>query len=175
MSGNVLWKCSVVAAALVLAGCTGEPKSDTGYVGTWKTGTDWIESTIAIVRAADGFATRVSVVTSDGKRAVRCDWDGRCEEYVEGRLTSTYDMSTWVDEDTGHLMLESRRHILVPEEREEYQLDELVVGDDGLTLWAYSRERGGQRFSADRRPKRSYTKFSDRVTDPPRGGGRSPR
>ena len=156
-----------LALALVFLTSCAEPRTDTGYVGTWTSSTDWIETRVAIVAHAEGYLTRVSLRTADGKRTLRCDWSGRCDERVEGTLTSTYAFRTWADEETGHVMIESRRTVLVPERREEVQLDELIVSDDGLTLWAHSHERAGQAFPAGRRPKRAYEKYSDRVEDPP--------
>jgi len=161
---------AILATALLAGGCA-EPRSNTGYAGTWRQDTAWMESTIAIAPRGDGYAVRFSVASTDGKRTVRCDWSGRCEERVDGRLVSTFEVESWEDPETGHLMVSSRRTILTPPEREEYQLDELEVSPDGLELWAHSHERGGQTFEEGRRPKRSYPKFSDRVEDPPEGGG----
>jgi hypothetical protein len=156
---------------VLAAGCA--PKvSDTGYVGTWKGGSDRATSTIAIFRGEHGYRFRWKVDSADGRWRVRCSWDGRCEEHVDGMKAADYVFVTREDPETGHLLVECTGKVSRPKPADIHYVDELVVSPGGLQLWSYSRERGGQRFQGDARPKRSFRKVADEVGDPPREGAR---
>jgi hypothetical protein len=137
-------------------------------VGTWALGSPQATSTIAIFRDDAGYRFRWKLETPSGKWRVRCDWDGRCEEYVDGEKAADYVFTTRQDSATGHLLVECTGKVIKPKRAEIHYLDELVVEPGGLTLWSYSIERGGQRFEGNARPKRSYRKVADEVGEKPR-------
>jgi hypothetical protein len=162
----------LLAALGGVVACTPEVRvSNTGYEGTWSRGTERAMSTIAFVRDGDGMRFRWSVRSDDDKWSVRCGWDGRCEEYVDGVKTSEYTFRTWEDEETGHVMLECTGRVFLPKELDVHYVDELVLEPDGLVMWSYSLERGGQTYEGDARPKRKFEKVSDAVADPPDDAG----
>lgn len=135
-----------LAAAVTLA-CSGAPElSDTGYVGIWSRGSDdRAVSTIAIVRDGEAYRFKWNVDTADGSRSVRCGWDGRCEETVDGAKTIDYTFRTWTDPETGHLFVECRGRGVRPERDVQiHYVSELMVDDGGLSLLAHERERDGK-------------------------------
>ncbi len=161
--------CALAMTVALLAGCDAPVRvSDTGYVGTWTRGNDRVSSTIAIYHDGERYRFRWFVHSKDGKWSVRCDWDGQCEEFVDGEKTSVYTFRTWTEETTGHLMVECTGRVWKPREVEIHYVDELVLADEGRTLWSYTLERGGQRFEGDARPRRQFRKVSDAVANPPR-------
>jgi hypothetical protein len=142
--------------------------SDTGYVGTWARGSDRVRSTIAIYKDGEEYLFRWKVDTADGKWRVRCDWDGRCEEQVDGEKVSDYRFVARKDPATGHLIVECDGVVSKPKHAVIHYVDELVVEPGGRVLSSYSLERGGQRFEGGARPKRSYEKVADEVGERPR-------
>jgi len=156
---------------LVVLGCAigcSEPRSDTGYTGTWVLRTDRIESRIAIVPREDGgYRFRLSQTTADGKSKIRCDWNGDCEQHVEGVLAARFRFVPKVDPATGLLRVRCEGGPDGPESPTIVYENELVVADGGLELESYTIERAGQSFEGDARPWRLLSKFSDRVEDPP--------
>ena len=158
---------TLAAAAVVFVGCA--PKvSDTGYVGTWARSSPQSASTIAIYRDDAGYRFRWKVDTPSGKWRVRCDWNGRCEEHIDGEKAAEYLFTTRIDPATGHLVVDCTGKVSKPRRAEIHYVDELVVEPGGLTLWSYTLERGGQRFEGEARPKRSYRKVADEVGEKPR-------
>jgi hypothetical protein len=154
-------------ALTFVAACA--PKvSDTGYVGTWARGSTYNTSTIAIHHGKDGYRFRWKVDSADGRWRVRCNWDGRCEEHVDGAKAAEYVFVTRQDPATGHLLVECTGKVSRPKPAEIHYLDELVVSPDGKELWSYSLERGGQRFQGDARPKRAFRKVANEVGELPR-------
>lgn len=160
-----------VGALVVLCGCTPEV-SDTGYVGTWTRGSPRSTSTIAIFRDENGYRFRWKVDTPDGRWRVRCDWNGRCEEHVEGEKVAEYVFVTRLDPSTGHLLVECTGKVTKPKPAEIHYLDELVVSPNGKELLSYTRERAGQHFEGNARPVRSFRKVADEVGELPRGATR---
>lgn len=156
-------------AALVLAAGGCAPKvSDTGYVGTWTRGSAEYTSTIAIFHGKSGYRFRWKVDTSSGRWKVRCDWEGRCEEFVDGEKTSQYTFVTREDPTTGHLIVECTGKVTKPRPADIRYVDELEVAPGGLELRSYSRERGGQRFEGKARPLVTFRKVADEVGEMPR-------
>ena len=99
-------RCVALGALLLFVGCAAElpdTVSDTGYEGTWQRGSDFVKSTFAIVEVQGEHRLRWDKRSADGKAVVTCDWDGRCEEFVDGEKTSDYLFRTWIDEDSGRL------------------------------------------------------------------------
>jgi hypothetical protein len=156
----------VLLLLLALPGCA-PPLSDTGYVGTWTRGSERSKSTIAIHKESDRYLFRWKVDTADGKWRVRCDWDGRCEEHVDGAKVAEYRFETRVDPASGHLLVECNGNVTKPKPLTVHYLDELVVEPGGRVLWSYTLQRGGQTFEGEARPRRSFDKVSDDVGEAP--------
>ncbi|HEX5045420.1 MAG TPA: hypothetical protein VFV75_21190 [Candidatus Polarisedimenticolaceae bacterium] len=154
----------LIGAAVL--GC-GPQISDTGYTGTWARGSERSRSTIAIHREGDRYLFRWKVDSPDGKWRVRCDWNGQCEEQVEGEKTSEYRFTTRTDPATGHLLVQCTGRVTKPKQLDISYLDELVVEPGGRVLWSYTLQRGGERFQGEARPKRSFDKVSDEVGELP--------
>ena len=162
----------VVAGTLLVVlacavGCS-EPISDTGYVGTWVLRNDRIESRIAIVPREDGgYRFRLTQTTADGSSKLGCDWNGDCEQYVDGALAAGFRFVPSVDPETGLLRVRCEGGPEGPEAPTVVYENELVVGEGGLELKSFTIERAGQTFEGDARPVRVLVKYSDRVDDPP--------
>ncbi len=166
MRGYVL----VVLALLLTLGCSEAlTLSDTGYTGTWSRGNERVKSIIAIARVGDEYRFRWSKASEDGKYAVRCDWDGRCEELLEGRKIAEHTFRTWTDPESRHMMIEAHEKRFQPDPIEIHYVDELVVEPDGRTLKSYTIERDGEKFEPGEGPNRTFTKVADAVASPPPG------
>lgn len=161
--------CAVLM--LCVPGCGPDPVSDTGYTGTWVRGNDRLKSTLAIVERQGEYRVRRSLRSADGSHELRCDWDGKCEEFVDGEKTSDYTLRPSVDAETKRLRLEVRASIFKPTVLELHYVDEFLLKDEGLRLRARTIEKQGQPIRKKDGPvsKRDYRKVSNRVTDPPDG------
>lgn len=149
-----------------LPGCA--PRlSDTGYTGTWTRGSERSQSTIAIHKDSERYLFRWKVDTADGKWRVRCDWDGRCEEHVDGEKVAEYRFDTRLDPASGSLLVECTGNVTKPKPLAVHYVDELVLEPGGRVLWSYTLLRGGQTFEGEARPRRSFHKVSDEVGEPP--------
>lgn len=166
-----------LALLCVLAGgCAGDVAvSNTGYTGTWSRGPAHAKSIVAIARVGDEYRFRWRKVSREPaglrrvKLEVRCDWEGACVETLDGKKIAEHEFRTWTDPDSGHLMVEWVERRLDPKRRESRTVDELVVEPGGRVLWSYTIERDGQTFEGDARPRRSFTKVTDAIADPPAG------
>lgn len=143
------------------------------YVGTWSRGNDKAVSIVAIAKVGDAYRFRWSKRSflPDGtvKLRVKCDWDGRCLETLDGVEQATYTFRTWLDFETRHLMVEGRELRTVPERIEIHYIDELLVEDGGRTLRSVTHERDGHVFEPrGSGPTRSFSKVSDGIAYPPR-------
>jgi hypothetical protein len=162
------WGLSLLLLAVVV-GCE-QKLSDTGYVGTWSRGNEIVKSTLAIVKEGDSYRVRWTLTSTDGKREVRCQWDGRCQELGEGgELLAEFQLTPSVDAQSGHLFIECRGQTYKPEEGEMYFRDELVLRPRNR-LVARTLEDQAQRYDEIRKPKRTFHKVADSVEDPPRVG-----
>jgi len=166
---------AVVVSMAALAGCLPDLPpmvSDTGYEGTWSRGNERGHSILAIRKVGDRHLFRWSKVAygpgGEKMLEVRCDWEGRCVETLQGRELATYAFRTWVDEGTGRLMVEGVEERIRPERFTNRFVDELVVEDEGRTLRRFTLERMGQTFPGDGRPMASFEKVSNGIADPPR-------
>lgn len=159
--------CAILSLVIALLGaCSRTPEvSDTGYVGTWSRGNDRITSVISIRQDGGRYRFRWERHAADGKSRVTCDWDGRCEEFVNDAKTSEYRFTTWTDPDGGQLVVRCDGVVLAPSERETFYVDMLELSEDGLTLIARTIERDGQTFEGEYRPKHEFRKIDDRVMD----------
>lgn len=165
-----------VSVCLLAAGCAGDlVVSDTGYVGTWSRGSAHVKSIVTIARVGEEYRFRWRKVSREPrglrrvKLEVRCDWDGKCVETLEGKKIAEHQFRTWTDPKSGHLMVEWLERRLEPELRESLAVDELVVEPGGRGLWSYTIERNGETFEGEARPKRFFTKVADAIADPPPG------
>ncbi|HZN54018.1 MAG TPA: hypothetical protein VFB67_01735 [Candidatus Polarisedimenticolaceae bacterium] len=152
-----------VLAGLAIA-CRREPTiSDTGYAGTWARGTERLRSIVAIKKDDGGYRFRWSQVSKDERWRLRCDWEGRCEEFFAGKPIARYSFETYVDPATGHLMVRSARTGATRHGDDHTDLDELVVEPGGRRLTAYTIEKNGATFVRGGGPTRLFEKVSDAV------------
>jgi len=159
-------------AMLLAAACGGglpEVVTDTGYEGTWQRGNERVQSTFSIVEIEGEYRVRWGKTSDDGKLRVTCDWDGRCEEFVDGEKTSDYLYRAWLDESSGRLRLACRGTVVQPTPLEIDWVDELKLRDEGRVLRFIRIEDRVYRFDPARPPRRDYDKLSDFVADPPPG------
>ena len=159
----------VVGTAGLVAACGVPPmRSDTGYLGTWSRGNERSVSIVAITRVEDRWLFRWTKRTFDGKFAILCDWDGHCEEKLNGRLVATYAIATRYDAATRKLYTDTVEERSIPEHQTFRYTDVMEVKDDGQTLWNYTVERDGRHFEGTERPQRSFAKVADGIAEPPR-------
>ena len=147
--------------------------SDTGYTGTWERGSKIQRSTLAIVEWNGEYLVRKTLDTADGRHTIRCDWDGHCDEFVEGEKTSEYTFRSWVDPKSNRLRIECHGTVTKPTPLELHYVDELLLRDDGLTIRARTLEEQGREYTKGS-PKRDYRKISNSVSDPPAGWSAEP-
>lgn len=165
---RVLLPLSAAALLAGLAACTSK-LHDTGYVGTWTHGNEQVRSTVAIVRSGEGYLFRWGKESADGRLKVRCDWQGGCEEFVDGEKVTTYQFRSWLDEASGLLRVECHSRGAKADAIEQHYVDQLMVDKDGMRLVARTIERQGQVFEGKTGSVYTYTKVSDGVVDPPAG------
>ena len=72
-------------------------------------------SIVAIARSGDGYRFRWSKHSYEPALDVTCDWDGRCEERLFGKLTATYEFATTIDPATGRLLVACDERRVEPE------------------------------------------------------------
>lgn len=155
-----------------LSGCGGglpDEVSRNGYQGTWQRGNERVQSTFSIVRVGEEYRFRWGVTSDDGKWRVRCNWEGVCEEFVDGEKTSDYRFRTWVDEPTGYLRVRCDGKVHRPDPLEVHYVNELILDTTGLQLRAQTIEDVSSTVDPARPPRRDYRKVSDYVRDPPEG------
>ena len=160
----------LLLTVVMLSACGLPPMiSDTGYRGTWSRGNDRNVSIVAIAEVDGRWFFRWTKRSHDRKFAVLCDWEGRCEERLNGALVATYAITTRYDAATGTLTTDTVEERLVPDKQTFRYTDLMVVKDNGRTLWNYTIERDGQHYEGDGRPMRSFSKVANSVVDPPPG------
>ena len=163
----------LLLAVAMLSACGLPPMlSDTGYRGTWSRGNDRNVSIVAIIEIDGRWFFRWTKRSFDGKFTVLCDWGGRCEERLNGKLLATYAISTRYDPAARSLTTDTVEERMVPDKQTFRYSDVMEVKDQGRTLWNYTTERDGQHYDGLARPMRSFTKVANSVADPPRGEGR---
>ena len=159
----------VVGLTAMLAACGVPPiRSDTGYLGTWSRGNTRSISIVAITRVDGRWLFRWTKRSYDGKYSILCDWDGHCEEKLNGQLVATYAIATRYDDATGRLLTDTVEDRRIPEKQTFRYTDVMEVQDAGQTLWNYTVERDGRRFEGSERPRRSFAKVADGIAEPPR-------
>lgn len=158
---------------VAVAACSGgkTTTTDTGYEGTWVRGGELVTSTISIVKVDGVYKYRVGLVSEDGKRIIRCDWEGVCEEFIDGEKTSDYKYTTRFNEESKTLEVECVGSVHRPTVASIHDIDELVVKRNGLKLRRRAILRGDKSYRKGDypRPLADYTKLSDQVVDPPPG------
>ncbi len=143
--------------------------SDIVYRGTWSRGNDRNVSIVAIAEIDGRWFFRWTKRSFDRKFSILCDWEGRCEERLNGNLLATYAITTRYDEPSGVLSTDTVEERVIPDKQTFRYTDVMEVKDNGRTLWNYTTERDGQHYEGLARPMRSFTKIADSVADPPRG------
>jgi hypothetical protein len=141
--------------------------SDTGYRGTWSRGNDRNVSILAITEEGGRWWFRWTKRSFDRKYTILCDWNGRCEERLNGKLAATYAITTRFDTATGLLGTETVEERLIPERQVFRYTDVMEVRDEGRTLWNFTIDRDGQHYEGAARPQRSFTKIANGIADPP--------
>jgi len=164
---------SLAILSLLLSTACGPRVSDTGYVGSWNREGIGLVTTISIVSQGDGYLFRWGRESDDGRVHVRCNWAGECSETIDGETAATYQMRTWVEEESSLLRVECRGRRWAGSEREVdvHYVDELLVRRDGLRLVSRAIAKDGVEFEGKGHGKRVFEKFSDAVVDPPPGSG----
>lgn len=164
---------SLAILSLLLSTACGPSVSDTGYTGTWIREGIGIVTTISIVAQDDGYLFRWGRDSDDGRVQVRCDWEGECAETIDGETAATYQMRTWVEEETSLLRVECRGRRWPGSEREVdvHYVDELLVRRDGMRLVSRVIASNGVVFEGKGHGRRLFEKTSDAVVDPPPGSG----
>ena len=160
----------LLLTVLMLSSCGLPPMiSDTGYRGTWSRGNDRNVSIVAIAEVDGRWFFRWTKRSFDRKFTILCDWEGRCEERLNGNLLATYAITTRYDVSSGVLSTDTIEERMVPDKQTFRYTDVMEVKDNGRTLWNYTVDRDGQHYDGAARPMRSFTKISNSVADPPRG------
>ena len=168
MTGSRIGAWALGIAALAATACGPEPLThDTGYRGTWSRSGDRNVSIVALTDMDGSWRFRWTKRNFDGKYTILCDWDGRCEERLNGELQAIYAIATRFDAATGKLYTETLETRLAPEASTFHYIDVMELADEGRTLWNYTVERDGRTYEGAHRPKRSFRKVSDAVADPP--------
>jgi hypothetical protein len=158
--------CLVVAMS---SGCNLPPMvSDTGYRGTWSRSNARNVSIVSITEVGGRWFFRWAKRTFDGKLVIMCDWDGHCEERLNGQLTATYAMTARYDDAAGLLYTDTVEERQLPEKQTFRYTDVMEVTDGGLTLWNFTTDRDGSHFEGGARPQRSFRKIANSVPGLPR-------
>jgi len=159
--------------AVMAIGCApgGSEKAritNTGYVGTWARGGDYVRSKIAIAREGEDYLVRWTLTSEDDKRRVECDWEGACEEFVNGEKVAEFKLTPSVNAETGNLWVECHGEAFKPEQATIYFKDEFVLRPKGRKLVAHTIEEGESTWvRGEGQPRRIFEKESDTVADPP--------
>ena len=172
MRQTILRVGAVLLAAASVA-CSLPPMiSDTGYRGTWSRGNVRNVSIVEITELGGRWWFRWTKRSFDGKYMILCDWDGRCEERLNGKLAATYRITTALDAASGRLGTETVEERLIPEKQTFRYADVMEVRGEGRTLWNYTIDRDGKHYEGAERPQRSFTKVANGIADPPPGAPR---
>ena len=163
-------KASIVAGALLACmACRAQPMiTDSGYRGTWRRANDRNESLVAIAEVGGRWYFRWLKRSFDKKFRVSCDWDGQCEERLNGMLVATYTIAVRYDAASGRLYTDTIEQRVVPTSLTARYTDVMEVRNAGMELWNFTVVRDGQHFEGDARPNRTFVKIADGVADPPR-------
>ena len=152
--------CRFAAVVLALSAGAGCSVGDR-YEGTWERGNERVRSRIEISRHGEEYRFLWDLTSADDSWSVRCGRDAVCEGIVDGVATMEYRFDTWVDAESGRLMVECTGTPLDADGARLHYVDQLVVEPDGRSLWSYTVKRNGQVFEGDSRPKRMFIKVGD--------------
>ncbi len=172
---NLLRTCLVVAACIAcLAGgaCSVRPEiTDTGFVGTWaRSGIIGnYRSSVAILREGDRYLFRWRLDSEDGKWRVRCGWDGKCDEFLDGKKIGAYTFLVQQEPGKDFLSVDCTRTALREGDRSYHYIDELVLDPGGKSITSYTLRLGDETFTRESTRKLVLEKISDTVADPPPG------
>ena len=171
MSRILVIGCAVLIASACGGGGNSLPDevSDTGYEGTWQRGNERVQSTLAIVKVEGKYLLRHSLNSADNHTRVECDWEGSCEQFIDGEKTGYYMFRTWIDDSSGKLRVEVTGRLEGPTPVDIHYVDQLVLGKEGRLLRAYALEYNDKTYEFKQGPLRNFPKISDHVLDPPKG------
>jgi hypothetical protein len=162
-----------LALALLSGACTAKPRrTSAGFEGTWAR-SGYIgnyRSTISILKEGERYRFRWKLDTEDGTWFVRCDWDGRCEETLDGKKVARYTFVVRPGATDSELEVECTRTPLDSEQGGYHYRDDLVLEPDGLHLTSYTRELNGRLYPRESTGVKRFEKIADGVADPPAGG-----
>jgi hypothetical protein len=162
---------TLVGCGLFLIACRGLPDrvTNTGYEGTWQRGNERVRSRLAIVKHNGEYLVRPDKTSADGTVKMKCDWDGKCEEFVEGEKTSDLTFRAWIAEERGYLRIECKGQVYAPSQLDIHYIHELKVRKQGTNLrsWTILDQNGEYAFREG--AQRNLTKICDYVRDPPEG------
>lgn len=165
----VIRRIGAVVLAAACSACDLPPMiSNTGYRGTWSRGNDRNVSIVAITEVGGRWYFRWTKRSFDGKLTILCDWDGRCEERLNGQFVARYTIAVQYDAPSGKLSTDTIESRAIPDEKTFRYSDVMEVKDGGRTLWNYTTDRDGKHLEGGERPMRSFSKVADSVADPPR-------
>ncbi len=159
----------MLGSILLLGACDLPPMvSDTGLRGTWVRRAGEGLSIVSITEIDGRWYVRSTRRSPDGTQSTRCEWDGRCQETLDGKLAATSTVTTTYDPDTATLTTDIAEERIYPSKKTIHLREDLLVDDHGRTLRIFTVDRGGQRFEHKGGPQRWLTKVADSVPDPPR-------
>ncbi len=160
-----------LALVTALSGCTVRPQiSNTGFTGTWARsgGMDTFHSQVSIIQDGGRYLFRWRLDSNDGTWHVRCGWDGKCEEFLDGAKVADYAFDVR-ERPEGGLTIECTRVPVRKEVKGYHYTDVLEVDLSGKSLVSYTVELNGDRFAKETATRKILTKISDTVADPPIG------
>lgn len=128
---------------------------------------------IAIFKDDERYLIRWGMETTDGKWIVRCGWDGRCEEFLEGKKVAEIEFEVRRDPGDGHLTVEVARKPTDTGEVGYHYTDEMFVEPGGKRLLSYTVELNGKEYPKETATRYIHNKVADGVAEPPVAGGRS--
>lgn len=155
--------CLLVAVLLVSGlsldtGC-GTAPDDTGFVGTWERRLPGGYSSLSIRQEDAGYVVRWSKL--NGAESVRCDEQGRCEEFVGETKVCDWQFQAFVRPDSDDLFVEVVGTPLDPATPALRYVDRLRLESGGIELWSYSVSENGADLDPEQGP-RVFKKVSDR-------------
>lgn len=164
----------IALVALASSGCSSKPTlSDTGFVGTWgrRGFIGDYRSTISIVRQGERHLFRWKFDSDDRTWSVRCNWDGVCEERLEGKHVAQYVFEVTQKPGDDFLTVACTRNPTREGEAGFRYVDDLVLEPGGLELTSYTREQNDKTYPRESTQIKRFDKISNGVSDPPPRAG----
>jgi hypothetical protein len=171
-AGPTRWLAALLIAALSATACTVKPKrSDTGFTGTWgrKGPIGDYQSTVAIAKQGERYLFRWKLDAKDRSWSVRCDWEGLCEERLDGKKIAEYKFEVTQKPGENFLTVTCTRTPVEKGINGFRYVDDLVLEPGGLNMTSYTRELNDRTYPRDSTMVKSFDKVSDRISEPPAG------